>query len=178
MINVENYIPMVHKLTRKQYAKFKSRYNYDDLFQAGCVGLMRAAKNFDESKGSKFSTYAYRYVEGHIINLARNDSWYVAKRVKDRTKESYAPASLDVVVGKHENTLLVELLEGDISERIDLDLQVALNKLPKILKKIILLKYIYEFTWEQVSRITKIPKGTLCKRRGEALEILRKELTA
>lgn len=178
LINVEDYIPMVHKTTHKQYMKFKYRYSYDDMFQAGCVGLMRAAKNFNESKGRKFSTYAYKYVEGHIINLARNDSWYVANRVRDRTKESYAPVSLDQLVGYQEDTPMVDLIMGDVSEYSNLDLRMALGKLPGILKKIIEMRYFYDFTWKEISKSINMPQSTLYKYKKEALETLRKEMMA
>jgi len=146
------------------------------MFQAGCVGLMKAAKNFNKSEGPSFLNYAYKYVEGHVINLARNDSWYIAKRVKDRTKESYAPVSLDKLVGNQEGTPMVDLIMGDVSEYSNLDLKIALNKLPKFLRKIILMKYFYEFTWEEISKTINIPKGTLYKRKREAFEILRREM--
>ena len=39
--------------------KFRGRgVEYDDLFQAGCIGLIKAADNFDENRGFAFSTYA------------------------------------------------------------------------------------------------------------------------
>lgn len=37
---------------------------YDDLFQAGCVGLLKAVENFDTSRGVKFSTYAVPVILG------------------------------------------------------------------------------------------------------------------
>ena len=51
--------------------KFRSR-DYDDLFQAGCIGLINAYNNFDDSMNTKFTSYAYNYIVGeiykHIIN--------------------------------------------------------------------------------------------------------------
>ena len=46
---------LVHTCARR----FKGRgIEYDDLFQAGCLGLIKAAERFDESRGLCFSTYA------------------------------------------------------------------------------------------------------------------------
>ena len=46
---------LVHTCARR----FKGRgIDYDDLFQAGCLGLIKAAERFDESRGLCFSTYA------------------------------------------------------------------------------------------------------------------------
>lgn len=41
----------------------------DDLFQEGCIGLIEAAKNFDESKGIKFSTYACKKIKVKIMSI-------------------------------------------------------------------------------------------------------------
>ena len=45
---------------------------YDDLFQAGCVGLIKAAENFDNSRGVKFSTYAVPVILGEVRRLFRD----------------------------------------------------------------------------------------------------------
>lgn len=37
---------------------------YDDLFQAGCMGLVKAADGFDQERGLKFSTYAVPVILG------------------------------------------------------------------------------------------------------------------
>lgn len=51
--------------------KFRSK-DYDDLFQAGCMGLINAYNNFNNQKDIKFTSYAYNYIVGevykHIIN--------------------------------------------------------------------------------------------------------------
>ena len=39
---------------------------YDDLYGAGCIGLMKAARGFDEERGLKFSTYAVPVIIGEI----------------------------------------------------------------------------------------------------------------
>jgi RNA polymerase sporulation-specific sigma factor len=45
---------------------------YDDLYQAGCVGLIKAADGFDESRGLCFSTYAVPAILGEIRRLFRD----------------------------------------------------------------------------------------------------------
>lgn len=45
---------------------------YDDLFQAGCMGLIKAAENFDGARGVKFSTYAVPVILGEIRRLFRD----------------------------------------------------------------------------------------------------------
>lgn len=45
---------------------------YDDLFQAGCMGLIKAARDFDESRGFAFSTYAVPVILGEIKRIFRD----------------------------------------------------------------------------------------------------------
>ena len=45
---------------------------YDDLFQAGCVGLVKAAEHFDLERGVKFSTYAVPVILGEVRRLFRD----------------------------------------------------------------------------------------------------------
>lgn len=45
---------------------------YDDLYGAGCVGLVKASKSFDFSRGVKFSTYAVPVILGEIKRLFRD----------------------------------------------------------------------------------------------------------
>lgn len=45
---------------------------YEDLFQAGCLGLIKAAENFDHSRGVRFSTYAVPVILGEIRRLFRD----------------------------------------------------------------------------------------------------------
>lgn len=44
---------------------------YDDLFQAGCMGLVKATDGFDEERGLRFSTYAVPVILGEIRRLFR-----------------------------------------------------------------------------------------------------------
>ena len=45
---------------------------YDDLFQAGCIGLVKAADHFDPARGFQFSTYAVPVILGEMRRLFRD----------------------------------------------------------------------------------------------------------
>lgn len=58
--------------------------NMDDLFQIGCIGLMKAIDNFDTSHLVKFSTYAVPMIIGEIRrHLRDNSSVRVSRSIKD-----------------------------------------------------------------------------------------------
>lgn len=75
-------IPLVHSIANR----FRGRgAEYDDLYQAGCVGLVKAVDNFDESRGFSFSTYAVPVIMGEIKRLFRDGG---AIRVSRTLKEN------------------------------------------------------------------------------------------
>ncbi len=64
--------------------KFKNRNeNMDDLFQVGCIGLVKAVNNFDPSQNVKFSTYAVPMIIGEIKRYLRdNNSIRISRSLK------------------------------------------------------------------------------------------------
>ena len=52
--------------------RFRSK-DYDDLYQAGCVGLIKAYQNFQNNMNVKFTSYAYNYILGEIYNYLINN---------------------------------------------------------------------------------------------------------
>lgn len=74
----------------------------DDMFQVGCVGLMKAIDNFDESLNVKFSTYAVPMIVGEIRRYLRdNNSVRVSRSLRDiaykalQAKEALAKTLVD-----------------------------------------------------------------------------------
>lgn len=58
--------------------------NLDDLFQVGCIGLIKAINNFDMSQNVQFSTYAVPMIVGEIRRYLRdNNSIRVSRSVRD-----------------------------------------------------------------------------------------------
>ena len=51
-----------------------SNENVDDLFQIGCIGLMKAIDNFDITQNVKFSTYAVPMIIGEIRRYLRDNN--------------------------------------------------------------------------------------------------------
>ena len=42
--------------------KYTKYYEFDDLYQVSVIGIMKAYQNFEEERGVKFTTYAYKYI--------------------------------------------------------------------------------------------------------------------
>ena len=72
-------------LVRSCASRFRGKgTDYDDLYQAGCMGLVKAAANYDESLGFRFSTYAVPVILGEIKRLFRDGgSFRVSRSLKE-----------------------------------------------------------------------------------------------
>ena len=61
-----------------------SNENVDDLFQIGCIGLIKAVDNFDDTLNVKFSTYAVPMISGELKRYLRdNAAIRVSRSIKD-----------------------------------------------------------------------------------------------
>ncbi len=66
---IESNLPLVHSLANR----FRGRgIEYEELFAAGCMGLVKAFDNFDHERGLCFSTYAVPVILGEIKRLFRD----------------------------------------------------------------------------------------------------------
>lgn len=81
----ERYIKGNLRLVLSVIRRFSnSNENADDLFQIGCIGLMKAIDNFDISLNVKFSTYAVPMIIGEIRRYLRdNNSIRVSRSLRD-----------------------------------------------------------------------------------------------
>ena len=71
----EEYIRGNLRLVLSVIKRFsQSNENADDLFQIGCIGLIKAIDNFDSSLNVKFSTYAVPMIIGEIRRFLRDSS--------------------------------------------------------------------------------------------------------
>lgn len=74
----------------------------DDLYQLGCLGFLKAIDGFDESYGTRFSTYAVPKISGEIRRFLRDDGAVkVSRGVKERAASiRLARKSLEQTLGR------------------------------------------------------------------------------
>ena len=98
--------------------------NLDDLFQVGCIGLIKAIDNFDISLNLKFSTYAVPMIIGEVRRFLRDynpirvsrsirDTAYQAMKIKERiTNENQSEPTIDEIakeMGVKKETVVLAL---------------------------------------------------------------------
>lgn len=75
MIGIENIIEKNEYLVYSIINKYCYYFDKDDLYQVGMIGLINAYKNFDDSKNTKFSSYAYFYILGEVKKYIRESNF-------------------------------------------------------------------------------------------------------
>lgn len=82
---IEENLGLVHSCAHK----LKGRgVEYEDLFQAGCVGLIKAVDGFDENRGFSFSTYAVPVILGEMKRIFRDDGTVsVSRTLKEKGRK-------------------------------------------------------------------------------------------
>lgn len=98
------------KLVLSILRKYNNRTdNMDDLFQIGCIGLIKAIDNFDLSHEVKFSTYAVPMILGEVKRYLRdNNSVRIARSIKDTAyKLAKEKERLSLLLGKEPSTKML-----------------------------------------------------------------------
>ena len=68
MDNITNVILENEGLIHKIIGKYRNYFELDDLYQVGVIGLIKAYKKYNHDYNAKFTTYAYPYILGEVIN--------------------------------------------------------------------------------------------------------------
>lgn len=97
---IEANYPLIKSVIKRYTNK---GVDYNDLFQLGCVGFVKAINNFDNSFGVKFSTYAVPMIAGEVKRFLRDDgaikvsralkslSIQLKKYIDQKSKEGISP---------------------------------------------------------------------------------------
>ncbi|MBR0348688.1 MAG: sigma-70 family RNA polymerase sigma factor [Clostridia bacterium] len=82
---IESNLGLVHSCAHKLRGR---GVEYEDLFQAGCVGLIKAVDGFDEERGFSFSTYAVPVILGEMKRIFRDDGTVsVSRSLKEKGRK-------------------------------------------------------------------------------------------
>lgn len=117
---IEENIGLVHSVAKR----FKGRgVDYEDLFQSGCIGLIKAVDNFDESLGYQFSTYAVPVIMGEIKRVFRDGGAIkVGRSLKEKSLKAQTLRERFLKKELREPTVseLAEMLSCDINETAEI----------------------------------------------------------
>ncbi len=100
--------------------RYSSGYNIEDLYQSGVIGVIKACKKYDKSFNTKFSTYAYDYILGEIVDFIRKDRNIIISEENFRIYKKYQKVK-ELLNAKYEREVtfseicsFMEMKEGDL----------------------------------------------------------------
>ncbi len=120
---VQKYSTLVKRIAYHLMGRLPPTVQADDLIQSGMIGLLEAARNYDESQGASFETYAGIRVRGAMLDEIRKNDW-VPRSVHKKTR------MVAEVVREIENRTGRDARDHEIAE----GLGVTLEEYHKILK--------------------------------------------
>ena len=174
-------------------SKYPSRFDKDDLFQAGMLGLVDAYKHFDPHANTKFSTYAYYYIVGEVNKYIKEcSSLKIGKDLIELKKKiikvtdlmtqklGRIPSNNEALISTDEVSSIEEsfnYLESNDNINIDLlDLKMEINKLPKEEREIIISRYFTGLTQSETSNKLGISQVQVSRNEAKILKKLRTNL--
>lgn len=72
---IKEHALLVKRIAHHLLGRLPQSVQLDDLIQAGMMGLLEAARNYDASKGASFETYAGIRIRGHMLDEVRRNDW-------------------------------------------------------------------------------------------------------
>ena len=162
--------------------KFSNRgENVDDLFQVGCIGLIKAIDNFNTDLDVRFSTYGVPMIVGEIRRYLRDNSTMRVSRAMRDTAYKVLQAK-EAYLAKHQKEPTVD----EIARILDIKREDVVFALDAILEpvslyepreqKILSMRFYHSKTQMEVSEEIGISQAQVSRLEKNALRQIRKEL--
>ena len=162
---IEDNLPLVTTIAAK-YVKANTSRCFDDIFQIGSIGLIKAVDKFDSSKGFKFSTYAYRLIEGEIIN-----------NVNRKEEKTIDTIGLEEYANGYDGLTIQDTFESNSSEDFKFIEDDAFSSLLKGLSnkqsQVIKLRFVDRLTQLDASIVLGVSKQRVSELERKAIKELR-----
>lgn len=97
---VAEHAPLVKRIAQHLMLRFPASVQLDDLVQAGLIGLLEAARNYNGGKGATFATYAGIRIRGAMIDDVRKGDWAPRSVHRNSRRISAAVRSIEAREGR------------------------------------------------------------------------------
>jgi RNA polymerase sigma factor for flagellar operon FliA len=112
---LEKYQALVERIARRLVWRTGMQSAYDDLWSAGALALIEAARRYDPAKGATFATFAEHRVRGAMLDELRSMD-HLPRRLRNRTDDmAKAKRKLEEELGR-------EATVDEIAKELDLDI--------------------------------------------------------
>lgn len=173
---VENNKALIYKIIKDYYYASKNPSDMEDVFQAGCLGLLKAVKNFKPEMGNKFVTYAYYLIRGEVQRL-----------YEEHSKRDLVLSSINVTnsngVLMESNEDILEYLrcgrhygndEWTCDEKVNNKLLVEslLERVTPVQKKILIHRYYDDLSQQEIGQLINQSQVYVSREEKRARKIL------
>jgi RNA polymerase sigma factor (sigma-70 family) len=167
-VSVEGNVPLVKYIIRKSNITPPKGMDYDDLVAFGIEGLAKASRDYDDSMGAKFSTYAWIRIKGEILDA-------IARWTHSRRTDQVAVGSLDNTDGEWDppsGALSVE--EQVLNRELTRKLIGSMGKLPDRYRDLVQAHYVEDRDLTEIANDWGISRSRIYKIHAEVLRRLRR----
>src|SRR3546814_2627741 len=109
------YAPLVRKLALQLLARLPASVQLDDLIQARMIGLLDAARRYQETPDAQFETYATARIRGAMLDELRSQDW-LPRSVRRKGKR------IEAAIQRKEQELLRPPSEREIAQALEVSL--------------------------------------------------------
>lgn len=160
-----------------------SRVTYDDLHSAGLLALVEASRRFDPSRGIAFPLFAYRRIQGAMLDELRSLDTVSRERrraIRNGKDKRNAPPPPRLVELNAASAVPDPM--PDVEERVAARLSIARltearRRLPERLRLVLHLRMEADWTLRQIAERLGVTQGRVCQLVGEGVKRLRAEMS-
>jgi RNA polymerase sigma factor (sigma-70 family) len=175
---IEQHAGLVRALVAKVlrlYPRLPGVLDREDLESHGRIGLVCAARTYDDMRGVKFSTYAYRCIQNQIVgalNRARNN------QIECTSLQTYIGEDEDTQLEDQIQDLGIDAEEAALRQNDHVRLLEAIQQLDPPYSEIVEKLYFHEMSPSEVARELGTSAHRVQLLHTKALKMLRRRLSA
>jgi RNA polymerase sigma factor for flagellar operon FliA len=113
---IKNHTLLVKRIAYHLRGSLPKTVQLDDLIQSGMLGLLEAARHYDESKGASFQTYAGIRIRGHMLDEVRRNDWVPRSVYRNSKMVSEAVKQVEHRLGREAKDL-------EVAQELGLEIQ-------------------------------------------------------
>ncbi len=112
---VEQHATLVKRIAYHMISRLPACVQVDDLIQAGMIGLLEAARNYDATQGASFETYAGIRIRGSMLDEIRKGDWTPRSLHRKVREISQTMREIETEYGR-------DARDSEVAERLDMSL--------------------------------------------------------
>ncbi len=177
---IEQWESLVWWVVNRIKPRLPHSVSEEELFSAGMVGLLKAARSYDASRGAEFKTYAYHRIRGAMLDELRSlDYLPRSMREKARAQGEDAPAVVSLPTDEDGS----DGLEGDHGDNREVEnselmeaLQVGIEGLPEKMRVVMHLYYNEGRRMREIGEMLALTESRVSQIHSASIACLRRSL--